>query len=138
MARFQGGDAMRLLVPLALVAVMTGGDLVAAQPAGAPPASASPLVACRALEAHTDATLGVTIVVFHQRDDSDRSRVGALLRAHDGAAIEFQTSDGTSHAATVMRLKSCFGRGLLLFRAGAATLAEKDEFLLREPPAGAH
>jgi hypothetical protein len=34
-----------------------------------------------------------------------------------------------------MRLKSCFGRGLLLFRAGTATLAEKDEFLLREPAA---
>ncbi len=129
---------MRPFVPLALVAVMMGGHLAAAQPAGAPAASPQPLVACRALEAHTDAALGVTIIVFHQRDDADRSRVGALLRAHDGAAIEFQTSDGVLHAATVMRLKSCFGRGLLLFRAGAATLAAKDEFLLREPPAGAH
>jgi len=129
---------MRLSVPLALLAVMAGGHLAAAQPAGGSTASPGPLVACRALEVHADTALGVTVVVFHQRDDADRSRVGALLRAHDGGAIDFQTSDGASHPATVMRLKSCFGRGLLLFRAGAATLAEKDEFLLREPPAGAH
>ena len=34
--------------------------------------------------------------------------------------------------------QSCFGRGLLLFRAGVATLVEKDDFLLQEPTAGAH
>jgi hypothetical protein len=32
-----------------------------------------------------------------------------------------------------MRLKSCFGRGLLLFPADAARIAEKDEFLLVAP-----
>ncbi len=127
---------MRQFVPLALLAVMVGGDVAAAQPAASSAAPPKALVPCRVLEAHTDATLGVTLVVFHQRDDADRSRVGALLRAHDGAGIEFQTSDGTSHAGTVMRLKSCFGRGMLLFRAGAAAVAEKDDFLLREPPAG--
>lgn len=126
---------MRSLVSLALLALATGAHSSIAQPSV--PGSPNTLVACRVLEAHTDTTLGVTVVVFHQRDDADRSRVGTLLRAHDGAAIEFQTSDGASHAATVMRLKSCFGRGLLLFRAGAASVAEKDEFLLHEPPAGA-
>ncbi len=127
---------MRQFFRVALLALVAAGELGAAQSA-ATAASPNALVACRVLEAHTDATLGVTLVVFHQRDDADRSRVGSLLRAHDGGAIEFQTSDGASHAATVMRLKSCFGRGLLLFRAGAATLAEKDDFLLREPAAGA-
>ncbi len=127
---------MRMALPLALLALTTSvGPAAARQPASA--ARTAPLVACQALEVHTDATLGVTIVVFHQRDDDDRSRVGALLRAHDGAAVEFQTSDGAAHPATVMRLKSCFGRGLLLFRAGATPLVEKDEFLLREPTAGA-
>ncbi len=116
---------------LALLGVTMGVGSAAAQPPAA--GSPKPLVACRALEVHTDAVLGVTVVVFHQRDDADRSRVGELLRAHDGAGIEFQTSDGASHPATVMRLKSCFGRGLLLFRAGAATLVEKDDFLIREP-----
>ncbi len=128
---------MRSSVPVALLAVVAAGALAVAQPA-APAASPNALVACRVLEAHTDPTLGVTLVVFHQRDDADRSRVGALLRAHDGAGIEFQTSDGAPHAGTVMRLKSCFGRGLLLFRAGSATLAERDDFLLREPAAGLH
>jgi hypothetical protein len=128
---------MRLLVPLVLLAVVMDGPFAAAQPPAGSTAP-GPLVTCRALEVHTDATLGVTVVVFHQRDDADRTRVGALLRAHDGAAIEFQTGDGASHPATVMRLKSCFGRGLLLFRAGVATLVEKDDFLLREPTAGAN
>jgi hypothetical protein len=126
---------MRLLLSLALLGLIAGMPSTTAQPAAAGPPG-SP-VACRVLEAHADAALGVTVVVFHQRDDADRARVGALLRAHDGAAIEFQTSDGASHAATVMRLKACFGRGLLLFRSGGAVLAEKDEFLLREPAPGA-
>jgi hypothetical protein len=40
-------------------------------------------------------------------------------------------------SATVMRLKSCFGRGLLLFRAADATVVEKDELLLHDPTPGA-
>jgi hypothetical protein len=124
---------MRIGFSLALLALTPAVGLAKAQAPPAPPPA--PLVACRALEVHTDAALGVTAVVFHQRDDDDRSRVGALLRAHDGAAVEFRTTDGASHSATLMRLKSCFGRGLLLFQAGAAHLAEKDEFLLRDPAA---
>ena len=128
---------MRMALPLALVAVTTVIGPAAARDAAENTGPSKQLVACRVLEVHADASLGVTVVVFHHRDDADQARVGAILRAHDGAATEFQTSDGASHPATVMRLKSCFGRGLLLFRAGAATLAEKDEFLLREPAAGA-
>jgi len=128
---------MQLALPLALVAVTTLIGPAAARDAAEKPEPPKELVACRVLEVHADATLGVTVVVFHHRDDADQARVGAILRAHDGAATEFRTSDGASHPATVMRLKSCFGRGLLVFRAGAATLAEKDEFLLREPPAAA-
>ena len=122
---------MRIGITLALLALTTATGLATAQPARAP----GPLVACRALEVHADAALGVTVVVFHQRDDDDRSRVGAILRAYDGASVEFRTADGASHPATVMRLKSCFGRGLLVFRTGEARLVEKDEFLLREPAA---
>jgi hypothetical protein len=124
-----------MALSLALVAATTGSGPAAAQQAVEPAGASKQPVACRVLEVHTDAALGATVVVFHQRDDADRARVGELLRAHDGAPTEFRTSDGGSHPATVMRLKSCFGRGLLLFRAGTATLAEKDEFLLREPAA---
>ena len=125
---------MRIGIPWVLLALTAAIGLATAQPARAP----GPLVACRALEVHADAALGVTVVVFHQRDDADQGRVGALLRAHDGTPMEFQTADGASHAATVMRLKSCFGRGLLVFRTADAAVAEKDVFLLREPEAGAH
>jgi hypothetical protein len=146
---------MRTSLSLLAVAMMVG--VAAAQSPPAPgtasqtpkaaqaPAQQAPAgqaatgaVACRALEVHTDAKLGVTVVVFHHRDDSDQGRISAFLHAHDGAAIEFKTSDGASHPATVIRLKSCFGRGLLLFSSGAARLAEKDDFLLGEPRAEAH
>jgi hypothetical protein len=117
-----------------LLVVITMMTAVGPGAAAAPPTpEAAPVIACRALEVHRDAKLGVTIVVFHQRDDKDRDRVGALLRGHDGAAVEFRTGDGASHSATLMRLKSCFGRGLLLFPADAARIAEKDEFVLVEP-----
>lgn len=126
---------MRIGFSLALLALTTAVDLGKAPPPPPSAPSSAPLVACRVLEAHADAALGVTVVVFHQRDDDDRSRVGAILRAHDGTSVEFRTTDGVSHPATVMRLKSCFGRGLLVFRTGEARLVEKDEFLLREPAA---
>jgi hypothetical protein len=129
---------MRTRSSLTLLALATMIASAAAQPPSGPPQAASaPTIPCRVLEAHTEATLGVTVVVFHHRDDADRERLGALLRAHDGTSVQFRTSDGAAHPATVMRLKSCFGRGLLVFSASAAHLAEKDEFLLSEPSAGA-
>jgi hypothetical protein len=121
---------MRKLLSLLAMMTMPGGFAAAQTPA---PAVPTPTIACRALEVHTDTKLGVTIVVFHQRDDRDRERVGALLHGHDGGAVEFRTGDGVSHPATLMRLKSCFGRGLFLFPADAARIAEKDEFLLVAP-----
>jgi len=128
---------MRTSLSLLALATMIG-SAAAQPPSGPPHAPSASTIACRVLEVHTEATLGVTVVVFHHRDDVDRDRLGALLRAHDGATTRFQASDGAAHPATVMRLKSCFGRGLLLFPAGAARLAEKDEFLLSEPTAEAH
>jgi hypothetical protein len=73
----------------------------------------------------------VTVVVFHQQDEKERIRLGSLLRQHSGASVEFQAADGAWHTASVLRLKSCFGRGLLLFSAETTQLREKEEFLLR-------
>jgi hypothetical protein len=86
-------------------------------------------VACRVMEVFVAERLGATAVIFHQRDKADGPRLGEL--AHSGAEVEFQTRDGRWHRATVGRMKSCFGRGLLLFAAGEANLAENDEFVLR-------
>jgi hypothetical protein len=87
-------------------------------------------IACRALEAHTDDELRVTAVVFHQRDEAQRSQVAALLREHSGEIVEVQAGDGTWRRARMVRLKSCFGRGLLILPA-PAPISERGEFLLR-------
>jgi hypothetical protein len=97
------------------------------------PAAAN-TVPCRVLEAHTGQQLRLTLVVFHHRDEKERVRLGTLLRERSGASVEFQTADGRWYSGTVLRLKSCFGRGLLLFPTGTAQLAERDEILLKFPP----
>lgn len=99
---------------------------------GAPPAPEEAL-SCRVLEVHTSEQPAVTIVIFHQREKKDSERLGALLREYAQTPVEFQTADGAWHNATLMRLKTCFGRGLLLFPAGSARLAEKDVFVLKFP-----
>lgn len=90
-------------------------------------------VACRVLEAKTVERLNVAVVVFHQAQKSDGERLGQLLRRYDGASVEFETSDSRPHAATVLRLGTCFGRGLLVFPAAEARLAKQDQFWLRFP-----
>jgi hypothetical protein len=89
-------------------------------------------IACRALEAHTDGELKVTVVVFHQRDEAQRSRLAALLREHSGAMVEVQSGDGAWRRARLVRLKSCFGRGLLMLPA-PAPFSDRAEFVLRVP-----
>ncbi len=100
----------------------------------APPTSAdASTIACRALEAHTDDELKVTIVVFHQRDEAQRSQLATLLREHSGAMVEVQSNDGAWRRARLVRLKSCFGRGLLMLPA-PAPFSGRAEFVLRVPP----
>jgi len=100
----------------------------------APPASGAAM-ACRALEVKTAEQMGVTLVVFHQAQSGDGARLGELLRENDGATVEFETSDTQSHRATVFRLGTCFGRGLLVFPAGSARLSRQEQFWLRFPEA---
>jgi hypothetical protein len=88
-------------------------------------------IACSVLEVHSLAQPAVTVVVFHQRDKADQERLGDLLRRRSNSSVEFQTTDGAWHSATVVRLKSCFGRGLLIFPAGTVHLEEKDSYLLK-------
>ncbi len=90
-------------------------------------------VACRVLEAKESAQFGVRLAIFHYQNPSDRARLGALLRANDGKSVEFQERAGNWLPATVVRLKMCFGRGLLVYRLSAPPLAKGDQFLLRFP-----
>ena len=99
-------------------------------------ASSAQTVTCRVIESKTAEGLGLRLVVFHHRQSADRDRLGALLRQHDGEAVDFRTPGGDWQTATVLRLRSCFGRGMLGLRAAQARLAEGDEFVLRfgSPP----
>ena len=98
----------------------------------APPATTAneQTIACRALEAHTDDGLKVTMIIFHQRDEAQRPQLAELLRNHSGEMVEVQAGDGTWQRARMVRLKSCFGRGLL-FLAAPGPISEHSEFLLR-------
>jgi hypothetical protein len=87
-------------------------------------------ITCRAMEVFVAGPIGATAVIFHQRDKADGPRLGELLMAHSGEEVEFETADGKRHPATVGRVKSCFGRGLLLFASKEATLAAKGDFVL--------
>ena len=93
------------------------------------------VVACRVLETHSSHDPSVSVVLFHQRDKADASRLQSLLRkVAEGGAVEFQVGDaGEWHATTVARMKSCFGRGLLIVPGGTAGLEKGGTFLLRFP-----
>lgn len=97
------------------------------------PADTGAGVACRTMEVHTDAANHMTVVVFHQANDASRGALTALLRAHSGGAVEVEVDAAPSGTwrGTVFRLKSCFGRGLLLFSASAPPLKEGANFRLR-------
>ena len=60
----------------------------------------------------------------------------ALLRAASEKVVGIQTGDGAAwQTAPVVRLKNCFGRGLLILPEGAPPLADGATFLLRFPVA---
>ncbi len=124
-------------VSLALVSALSLLVLSLLAPANeaatAPRPQTANVVACRVMEAHTSAELRVATVVFHQKDKNNGPRLGALLGKHSGASVEFQTADGAWHRAQVFRLKSCFGRGLLVFAANEAQLIERRDFALKFP-----
>jgi hypothetical protein len=105
--------------------------LVAAQQVS-PSEVAVATLGCRALETYTDGELKVAAIVFHQRDEAQRSQLAALLRDHSGEMVEIQAGDGKWRRARMVRLKSCFGRGLLLL-AAPAPVSEHAEFMLRFP-----
>ncbi len=104
---------------------------VAQHQSSTPPARAA--VVCTALEIKTVEQMGVALLIFHQADRADGARLGELLKQNDGDSVEFETSDGRTQAATLFRLGTCFGRGLLVFPAGGIHLTSRERFWLRFP-----
>jgi hypothetical protein len=83
------------------------------------------------MESFEEGKLGVRAIVFHQRDKADGPRLGSLLLTHSGEEMELETRGGRRYRATVFRVKSAFGRGLVLVPTSALKLGEHDEFTLR-------
>ena len=120
-----------MMTPAILLGLVAASPTTSPQEQLQPPEAARAAIACRALEVKTAEKMGVTLVLFHQASKTDGSRLGELLRANDGASVEFETSDGRSHPATLFRMGTCFGRGLLVFPAGSARLSPHEQFWLR-------
>lgn len=95
--------------------------------------SESNVVTCHALETHSNSQPAVSIVVFNQANKADHERLAALLKEHDGRDVEIKAADGKWRPASVARLRSCFGRGLLFLTGEASPIQEKDDFVLRFP-----
>jgi len=106
----------------------------AAKPSATTGQPAARYVNCHALETHANAQPAVTVVVFTQRDKLDHARLSDLLKESDSAAVELRTSDGKWHKATLVRLRTCFGRGMLFLAADSGAPHDRENFLLRFPP----
>lgn len=94
-------------------------------------------ISCRVLEAHASANPAVTVIVFHQQRKEDQDRLGALLRSHSGESVEIQVGDAAWTSVTIFRLKSCFGRGLMVLPPGAPTMKDGSTFVLKIRPGAA-
>jgi len=90
-------------------------------------------IICSVMEIFEEGKLGVRAIVFHQHDKADGPRLGALLLAHSGKEMELETTGGQRYRATVFRVKSAFGRGLVLVPTSQLILGEHDRFTLRLP-----
>ncbi len=91
------------------------------------------VIACRVMEAHTSANPATTVIVFHQQHKEDGPRLAAVLESHSGEQMEIQAGGAVWMAVTVFRLKTCFGRGLMVLPPGAPEIKDGATFLLRIP-----
>jgi len=90
-------------------------------------------IRCRALETHASDERGVTIVVFHQEAKEDQKHLSDLLKQFSEATVEWQRGGDKWENATVIRLKTCFGRGLLMIPSTMVAPKDGESFLLRFP-----
>ncbi len=94
-------------------------------------------IECRVLEAHISATPPVLLVIFHQRDKKDQPHLAELLKEKTGSMADVQVGDSPWTNATVFRLKSSFGRGLLVLPAGVLEMKSGGTFRIRFSSASA-
>jgi hypothetical protein len=122
---------LRLFALYAAMAISFCAFLV---PAGQTQPGDPGIIACRVLEVHASTHPAVIAAVFHQRDKADQARLAALLQNLAAESVELQTADGKWADVTAVRLKSCFGRGLLLLPADGPPLKDGSTFVLKFSP----
>jgi hypothetical protein len=83
------------------------------------------------MESFDETKLGVAASIFHQRNKTDGPLLGSLLLAHTGQEMELRVRSGQTYRATIFRVKSAFGRGLVLLPTNEVRLRAGDEFTLR-------
>ena len=131
--------SMYLTAPLfaiCLAALAISAASAAAQEQAVAPAKSPNVVACRVIEVHVSKDPGAVLVIFHQHDKQDQPRLATLLKQASGEMIQIQLPGASWQSAEVIRLKTCFGRGLLVLPAGAAPPKEGSDFAVKFPQAG--
>jgi len=118
----------KLLLTIVFFAVTLG---VAPSIGARQAAAGANIIDCRALEAHSSASPSVIAVVFHQRDKQDQPRFASLLKQNASATVFIQVGNSPWTNATLFRLKSCFGRGLLLLSSGSLAIKDGDAFRVK-------
>ena len=95
------------------------------------PAPESGVLDCKVLEAHAGSAPAVVVVIFHQTKKQDQPRLEELLKQHSGSNAEVQVGAGAWTKVNVFRLRTAFGRGMLLLPAGAPAMKDGDTFRIR-------
>jgi hypothetical protein len=121
----------------AMAAAFAAAPLAARQTSSHPGAADSGAVECRVLEAHASAAPRVVVVIFHQRQKQDQPRLAALIKQNSGSTASVQLGSAAWTKVTVFRLRTCFGRGMLILPADAAAIKDGDTFHIRFSAASA-
>jgi hypothetical protein len=113
-------------------------SLAARQATSHPGASSeSAIVKCRVLEAHTSTAPAALVVIFHQEEKKDQPRLAALIKANSGLDADIQIGSAAWIKAKIFRLRTCFGRGMMILSPGEATLKDGNTFRIRFSSAAA-
>jgi hypothetical protein len=94
-------------------------------------ASEPAVVQCRVLEAHASAAPAALVVIFHQDAKKDQPRLAALVKANSGSDADVQVGSAPWTKARIFRLRTCFGRGMMILAPGEAALKDGDTFRIR-------
>jgi hypothetical protein len=95
------------------------------------PAPQPAIVECRVVEAHSSAIPAALVVIFHQQAKKDQPRLSALIKANSGSDADIQIGSAAWKRVSIFRLRTCFGRGMMVLSPGEAALKDGDTFRIR-------